>query len=300
MRRFFAVPLLALFGGCATVTPGTAVVEVPVCGGNSAPQVLHQGRYWPALAYCTNYYTIVTREQRAVWTLGSTEGSPVDESITFAGKDGQKVNIDVGVGFAIAPTDTDMLKMVQTFGYDVDQIIHTRVRDSVRNGLNMCASPMTVDEIYGPRKEELFKCAEDKVQEEFNPKGLLITRLTLNSEVRLPKQVQEAMEASTAATQNAQRVEREVASAEAEGKKTVATARAAAEARMASAAAEADANRLIASSITAELLKLRELDIEQKKAERWDGKLPVVSGGGNASMILDVGSVAAIGAERKK
>lgn len=300
MRSKLLAPLLALVTGCATVSPGTAVVEVPVCGGNTVPQVLRQGRYWPALAYCTNYYTIVSREQRAVWTAGSTEGSVADESITFAGKDGQKVNIDVGVGYAIAPGDADMIKMVQTFGYDVDQIIHTRVRDSVRNALNMCASTMTVDEIYGPRKEELFKCAEEKVQEEFNPKGLLITRLTLNSEVRLPKQVQEAMEASTAATQNAQRVEREVASAEAEGKKTVATAKAAAEARMAAAAAEADANRLIAASITAELLKLRELDIEQKKAERWDGKLPVVAGGGNSSMILDVGSVAAIAQERKK
>lgn len=300
MRRALLPSLFALSAGCATVTPGTAVVEVPVCGGTTTPQVLRQGRYWPALSYCTNYYTIVSREQRAVWTLASDEGSRTDESITFAGKDGQKVNIDVGVGYAIAPADADMLKMVQSFGYDVDQVIHTRVRDSVRNGLNMCASTMTVDEIYGPRKEELFKCAEGKVQEEYNPKGLLITRLTLNSEVRLPKQVQEAMEASTAATQNAQRVEREVASAEAEGKKTVATAKAAAEARLMEANADAEANRVIAASITAELLKLRELDIEQKKAERWDGKLPVVAGGGNSSMILDVGSVAAINAERKK
>jgi regulator of protease activity HflC (stomatin/prohibitin superfamily) len=184
--------------------------------------------------------------------------------------------------------------MVQTFGYDLDSVVHTRVRDSVRNGLNMCASSMTVDEIYGPRKEELFKCAEEKVQSEFNAKGLVITRLTLNSEIRLPKQVQAAMEASTAATQDAQRVEREVASAEAEGKKTVATARAAAEAQITQATAQAEANNLIARSITPELLRLKELEIEEKKAEKWDGKLPVVSGGGNASMILDVGETAAI------
>lgn len=293
MRFSLALLFLSTLGGCATVTPGTVVLEVPVCGGGT-PEVLRQGRYWPTFAYCTNYYSITSREQRAVWTQTTSEGSPVDESITFAGRDGQKVNIDVGVGFVIGSNDTDVLTMVQTFGYDLDAVIHTRVRDSVRNGLNMCASTMTVDEIYGPKKEELFKCAEGKVQEEFNPKGLMITRLTLNSEIRLPKQVQSAMEASTAATQDAQRVEREVASAEAEGKKTVATAKAAAEAKITQATAEAEANALIARSITPELLRLKELEIEEKKAEKWDGKLPVVSGGSGTSMILDVGQTAAI------
>lgn len=293
MRLPLALLLLSTLTGCTTVTPGTVVLEVPVCGGGT-PSVLRQGRYWPALAYCTNYYSVTSREQRAVWTQTAQEGDPIDESITFAGKDGQKVNIDVGVGFVIGATDADVLTMVQTFGYDLDSVVHTRVRDSVRNGLNMCASSMTVDEIYGPRKEELFKCAEEKVQSEFNAKGLVITRLTLNSEIRLPKQVQAAMEASTAATQDAQRVEREVASAEAEGKKTVATARAAAEAQITQATAQAESNNLIARSITPELLRLKELEIEEKKAEKWDGKLPVVSGGGNSSMILDVGETAAI------
>jgi regulator of protease activity HflC (stomatin/prohibitin superfamily) len=294
VSRLTCAVWLALASGCATVTPGTVVLEVPVCSSSDSPAVLRQGRYWPMLAYCTNYYEIVSREQRAVWTLASTEGSPLDESITFAGKDGQKVNVDIGVGFVIAPKDEDVVTMVRTFGYDLDQTVHTRVRDSVRNGLNMCASTMSVDEVYGPRKEELFKCAEGKVQEEFNAKGLLITRLTLNSEVRLPRQVQEAMEASTAATQNAQRVEREVASAEAEGKKLVASARAEAEAKLMRASAEAESNRIIAASITRELLELRRLEIETQKAAKWDGKLPVVSGGEGTSLILDVGATAAV------
>jgi len=300
MRSFspplFAALLCAL-QACSTVTPGTVVLEVPICGGGAA-QVLHQGRYWPLFSGCTNYYTIVSREQRAVWAAG-TEGSPIDESITFAGKDGQKVNVDVGVGFAIGPTDPDIVTMVTTFGYDVDTTIHTRVRDSVRNGLNMCAQTMSVDDIYGSRKEELFKCAEGKVQEEFTPKGLAITRLTLNSDVRLPQQVQDAMEASTAATQNAQRVEREVASAEAEGKKTVATAKAAAEATLAAANAQAEANRVIAASITPELLHLKQIDVQMTTAAKWNGQLPTVSGGGDSNLILDVGEISAATRGRK-
>lgn len=295
MRILTMLSLLCVMSltGCSTVTPGTVVLEVPVCGGGTQ-QVLRQGRYWPALSYCTNYYDIVSREQRQVWAKSSLEGADADESLTFAGKDGQAVNADIGIGYVIAEYDADVISMVTTFGYDLDSTIHSRVRDSVRNGLNMCASTMSVDEIYGARKEELFTCAEQKVQDEYNEKGLTITRLTLNSEVRLPAQVKAAMEASTAATQDAQRVEREVASAEAEGKKTVATARAAAEARLAGAEAEAKSNQIVSDSLTSQLLELKRLEIEKVRAERWDGKLPVVSGGEGSSMILDVGQVAAV------
>lgn len=295
MRTLIMLSLLSTMTmtGCSTVEPGTVVLEVPVCGGGTQA-VLRQGRYWPPLSYCTNYYTLISREQRQVWTKSSDEGSTLDESLTFAGKDGQAVSADIGIGYVLAERDVDVISMVTTFGYDLDGTIHSRVRDSVRNGLNMCASTMSVDEIYGQRKEELFTCAEKKVQDEYNTKGLIITRLTLNSEVRLPAQVKAAMEASTAATQDAQRVEREVASAEAEGKKTVATARAAAEARLAGAEAEARSNQIVSDSLTPQLLELKRLEIEKTRAEQWDGKLPVVSGGEGTSMILDVGSVSAV------
>ncbi len=290
MRNLLLTLALTLTG-CATVTPGTVVLEVPVCDG-SAPKVLRQGRYWPVFSYCTDYYPIDSREQRQVWTNADGEGNKdIDESITFAGKDGQRLNVDVGIGFSIATKDEDIVMMTRTFGYDVAGTIHTRVRDSVRNALNMCASHMSVDDIYGVKKEELFACAEQKVQSEYNDRGLVITRLALNSEVRLPPQVQEAMEAATAATQHAQRVEREVAATEAEGKKTVAAARAQAEARLAGAEAEAESNRIISDSITPSLLKMKQMDIEMKKAEKWDGSLPKVSGGGDTSLILDMGSM---------
>ena len=289
---------LATTTGCSTVTPGTVVLEVPVCSESAEQHVLTQGRYWPGLSACTNYYEIPSREQRAVWTASSDEGSLVDESITFAGKDGQKVNVDVGVGYVIGQTAPEIITMVKTFGYDVGATIHSRVRDSARNALNMCASHMSVDEIYGTGKEQLFKCAEEKVQAEYNPKGLIITRLTLNSEVRLPQQVQEAMTAATAATQNAQRIEREVASAEAEGKKKVATANAQATATIAAAEAEgkavviaaeaqADANKKLAASITPELLRLKALEIELAQAQRWNGALPAIQGSGSG-MIIDL------------
>lgn len=282
---------LILATGCSTVTPGEVVVAVDVCGADSGKHTVWRGgRYWAGA--CTDYYTLISREQRAIWTASAEEGSPTDESITFAGSDGQKVNVDVGVGYRIGETDEEVVRMVTTFGYNIDAIIDSRVRDSARNALNMCAADMTVEQIFGSGKGELFGCAEKKLQEEYNQHGLYITRLTLNSEVRMPERIKEAMEAAMAATQKAEETRRQVQQTMAEGEKTVAAAEAEAQATLTRAKAEAEANTVLAASITDELLELRRLDIERERVARWNGALPVVSGGEGSSLLMDLGQVA--------
>lgn len=287
------LPLLAiLLTGCSTVSPGTVIVAVDVCGADSGQQrVIRGGRY--TYGPCTDYYTLVAREQRAVWTAADGEGNnDVDESISFAGSDGQKVNVDVGIGYRLGETDAEVLKMVTTFGYDVDRLIDTRVRDSARDALNMCAKDMPVEVIFGSGKAAVFTCAEEALKAEYKDKGLIITRQTLNSEVRLPERIKKSMEEAMAATQEADRTRRQIEQTKAEGEKTVAAAEAEATATLARANAEAEANRVLAISVTPELLELRRLDIEQERIRKWDGALPVISGGGEGSaLFMDVGAI---------
>ena len=75
-------------------------------------------------------------------------------------------------------------------------------------------------------------------------------------------------------------VERIKVEADAENKKIKATADA--ESIRIKAEAQAEANKKIAESLTPEL-------IEQCKIDKWDGKLPAISGDG--SMIMDVGEI---------
>ena len=99
------------------------------------------------------------------------------------------------------------------------------------------------------------------------------------------------------ASQNKQRqaIENETAIAKAEADKKVAianaeaqaeakriAAEAEAEALLIAAEAEAEANRKLTESLTDEV-------IENKKIEKWDGKLPVVSG--DSGSIIDIGNV---------
>ncbi len=75
-----------------------------------------------------------------------------------------------------------------------------------------------------------------------------------------------------------------ITNAEAEAEAMKVRAEGEAEANRILAEAEAKANKVLAESITEALT-------EYKKIEKWDGKLPVVSGGDGATPILDVSSI---------
>lgn len=92
-----------------------------------------------------------------------------------------------------------------------------------------------------------------------------------------------AIQQKSIAQQNAdkQKIENEAAIAKAEADKQVAITNAEAEAQKTSIAADAqaEANRKIAESLSEPL-------IEYQKIQKWDGKLPTVSGG-NALVSID-------------
>ena len=105
--------------------------------------------------------------------------------------------------------------------------------------------------------------------------GLLKERLSLRgftfsniqSSVKPNDVLQAAIDAKNTAVQNALKVENEKKAAIAEAEKVVAAAK-----------GKADANRILQQSITPELIQL-------KAVEKWDGKLPI-STGGNALPFL--------------
>lgn len=88
------------------------------------------------------------------------------------------------------------------------------------------------------------------------------------------------------ALQNQQKQEIEnqtaIAKAEADKKVAIANAQAKAEAMRIEAEAEANANQIISESLTEEV-------IENKTVDKWDGKLPTVTGGDGT--IIDVGDI---------
>lgn len=124
--------------------------------------------------------------QNVVWTKDTNEGSPVDESITFASSEGVTVNADVGLAFHIDGQKAPRL-YARFRESDVNVLAHGYVRNVVREALGEVASTMPVQEIYGAGKTRLIREAQRIVSEKLTPDGFVIDQLTFASALRLPR-----------------------------------------------------------------------------------------------------------------
>lgn len=192
--------LLSLLACTQDIAPGTVVLAVNTRTTVESERytILRGGRF-PAASPTMNYYTIPATEQKAVWCKATMEGAALDESISFAGKDGQNVNVDIGAGYRMADTDEGILALVGRYGPNFSETVASRIRDTVRDALNTCAGPYTVEGIYGEQKSAVKDCALEKVRATYGDSGIVITYLAYNSEIRPPGTVRSALEGATAA-----------------------------------------------------------------------------------------------------
>lgn len=280
---------------CTRVDPGHVGIRVRLAGSSrgvqNAPIVTGWVAYNPLTELVVEFPTSV---QNIVWTRDAHEGSPADESITFASSEGVSVNADVGLAFHI---DAD--KAPRLYGRfrqrDVLILAHGYVRNVVREAINETASEMPVQEIYGAGKTRLLNESLRKVTDRLSPEGFVIDQLTFNSALRLPDNVVAAINRAMEATQNAIQAENRVRQTRAEADQQVAAARGEAEASRQRASGEADAlliraraeaqaNEIIRLSMTPQVIQYRTL-------ERWDGHLPVVNSGTLPMLTMDTAQV---------
>jgi len=186
----------------------------------------------------------------------------------------------VGIAFQVIPDKIPVL--FQTYRKGLDEIRDVYLRNIVRDAIVTAASTRPIESVYGAGKTALLREAQKEVVEKVEPLGIKIDQLSWVGELRLPQSVVDSINAKIQATQNASRVENEVASAKAEAAKTVAKAQGDTDSRMLQANAEAKANTIIAQSLTPEL-------VQYKALTQWDGKLPTMMGGNGVIPFINVG-----------
>lgn len=284
MKKFLiALVLMAVaiaFVGCKQIDPGYVGLKVYTVGTNRGDIVeCGVGRY--SLGLDIEWYEFPTFVKTYVWTQDSREGSPDDESFTFQTSEGMTISADVGISIQIQPEEGIATKIFTTYRRGIDELIDSVIRNMVRDSLNSMASDYTVDDVIGSGKTELLDKVENAVRERFAPDGINVISLSWVNSLRLPEQVLNALNAKIEATQLATQRENEVRTAEAEARKAVAEAEGRAQSVLLEAQAQAQANRLLAQSLTPELIRMRWIDA-------WDGKLPQVSSGNDGSVIVDM------------
>lgn len=278
MRRIRLIVMLIIMlisccclTGCYDKVPaGHVGVKVYLLGGDKGvdSEELGVGRYW--IGINEELYLFPTFTQNYNWTASETEGSEDNESITFQSKNGLSINADVGISYHIEPSKVNMI--FQKYRKGVEEITDIFLRNMVRDAFVTVTSKHEAEYIYGKGKSNILVEVTKRVKAQVDPIGIVVEKIYLIGDIRLPEKVRQALDAKVSAKQKAGQRENEVAEAKAEADKKIQEARGKAESILKVAKAQAEANELLAKSITPELIQYEAL-------QKWDGVLPRMTTG---------------------
>jgi regulator of protease activity HflC (stomatin/prohibitin superfamily) len=251
------------------VKPGYVGVIVNLHGSNKGVnhKIVGVGRYYVGINEIIYQFPIFLQTYN--YTQSKTEGKPMDESFSFQDKQGMTISSDVGVSYNFRKEDIE--KIFLRFQKGPEEITSVYLRSIIRDSFNRCASLRDIQDIYGPKKVDFIDNVQNEVKRQALIEGINVERILLINELRLPPSILQALNEKTEATQRAMKAENELRITQAEAAKGIAKAEGEAKALKARAFGEAEANKMVAASITPTL-------VEMRKIEKWDGKLPQVSG----------------------
>jgi regulator of protease activity HflC (stomatin/prohibitin superfamily) len=276
MGKVIAIGALVFFlfiGGltsCSHVQPGHVGIKVSNIGSSAGVSnvPLNVGYYFAPPGTSIYEYPVYTSTY--TWTSSKDEGKDTNEQITFQDRNGLGLSADVAVAYHVDASKAPIL--FQKYRTDMDGIVAGPLRNAVRNAIVDEASQMGVEDIYGPKKAQLSESALRDVQNYFKPYGLVVDQLYWASNIRVPDQVMQQIN---------QKISNEQAALAAQA--NVATVTANANSKVAQAEGDAKAMQVKGDAIRAnpEIL-------EQTKLEKWDGKLPEIVLGGNATPMISI------------
>lgn len=263
----------------ATVEPGFAGLKIRLYGGEKGIDnaQLVSGRVWYN-GYTENVVIFPTYINTYPFTKSTTEGSPTDESVVFS-VSGSPVSADVGVsfGFTTEQTANKSGTKLHRFYKQYRKTPDAFRANELRNGLRNCFSSVAENQKLTPsmlpyNQQKLVAGVTECTQQRFPT--IVIQDVALLSPLRLPPDIQQSIDEQFAAQQAAQTAEANRRKVEAQAASEIARAKGEAQITIERARAEAEANSLRAKSITPELLKLEQLQVERERIRKWDGNEP--------------------------
>ena len=261
MKKILLFALFALLlTSCAyeRIDAGHEGIKVNLYGDGKGVDdvVLVTGAMWynPIKVAVFEYPTFVQTVDYPAFEINSKDGSrfTVDPSALIKMQDGK------------APVV--FKKYRKTMDEIINKTLYVYIKDAARIEFNK----YNADEIVSNR-EAVDKAFEARVREYFLAENFILDQLSPG--IQYPKSYEDAINQKNKAVQDQMRVENEVAVANAEAEKKVAVSRGNAEALKIQADAEAYYNRVVAASLSNNLVQMKAL-------EKWDGKTPIVAGGG--------------------
>jgi regulator of protease activity HflC (stomatin/prohibitin superfamily) len=278
-----------LFPGTSTVKvqAGHAALRVQQYGnakGIDNAQLVNGGKVWYN-GWTEDVIVFPLYVNAYPFTRSTAEGNSADESITFS-VGGSSVNVDSAVAFQFS-TDpstkkdkpdsyTELHDFYATYRKTPKEFIDTNLRQALRTCFGSSSEQLGLTPSMLATKSTALTTSVTSCLARKFPQ-IAISEVSLQSEWRLESSIQESIDAQFAAQQAAQTAISDQQKATAEALTNVAKAKGEAEVDLTKARAKAEANRLLAGSVTPELIRLRQLDVEMAEIAKWDGvKAPTI------------------------
>ena len=265
-----AVLGLLLFGvvSCGTtVEPGNVGVKIRTLGGAAGVdrQPLSSGWHFKGIGERIVEYPVIQRTYS--YTREADERGPENEEIAFADNTGLPMTADVAITLQVNPASAP--RLYETYRLTFDQLLDGPIRNDVRSAVAAEAERVNVDALYSGGRQLVIQRALARVSAKWARHGVTVTQLDWIGTIRYPDVILQAIQAKT-------RTDQETLTARAQ----VAKAQAQAEAQIAAARGQAESIRIINEALAA-----NPRYVELKAVEKWDGKLPQVTGAGGAPFI---------------
>ena len=258
-RSMALLASVTLLAACDYIEPGNVGVKVTTAGGDRGVQreLLDPGRHW--IGWTERLYTFPTFVQNYVWDRAQTSQSPADESFDFQSREGANINADFGIQYTFQRNRIPDIFARYRMG--ATEITRQTLRNEVRDALTSAASTRRIEDLIGDGKNAFMDEVLRTVQERMNPHGIVVDNVYAVGQFRLDARVVEAINRRIAAAQETE-----------QRRQAVETARQEAERQRIEAEGQAAANRIIAQSITPEL-------VQYMAAQKWNGQLPAATSG---------------------
>lgn len=275
MRFTKAVVAALLLAACTTIQPGHVGILVNQWGSHRgvSDYTVTTGFiiYNPISTTVFEWPTFV---QTAMWTSDVTEGRRGrNDEITFNSKEGLTIKANVSLSYQL--DQAKIPKFYVQFRTDnMDAFTHVFLRNVARDAFNEEAAKYTVEELYSTKKEEMLGSVKNRINLIVAEYGVKIDQFGYIGAPVLPNNVLDALNSKIQAIQDAQRAQNKLVQIQAEAQQKVANA-----------AGEAEANARLTRSLTPELIKWRELMIQQEAVGKWNGELPTYTAGGGIPLI---------------
>ncbi|MED0672383.1 prohibitin family protein [Aneurinibacillus aneurinilyticus] len=246
----FVIPIIILvilaFESLTVVQAGHRGIIVQL--GAVKPTVLGEGMHFK-IPFIQDIVQVEVRVQKA------------ESSASAASKDLQVVTTNMAVNFHMDPAGVN--KLYQTVGMDYKGRI---VDPAIGESLKAVVARYTAEQLISKRSEVSLQVKE-LLSKKLSTYNMMLDEINI-TEFKFSDEFNRAIEQKQIAEQQALKSKLDLDRIKIEKEQTITRAQ-----------ATAESLRLQRENVTPELVRMREIEVQQQAIEKWDGKLPSTTGG---------------------